>query len=1342
MHRLPSAIPAFTQLLRERIAVLDGAMGTLIQLERLGEADYRGQRFAGWSGKPLKGNNELLVLTRPDLIRDLHRRYLLAGADLIETNTFSATTIGQHDFFFPRHPGGRKDPAFFDAVVGDAFLRDLVREMNLTAARLAREAADRVAEETGRPRFVAGAIGPMPVTASLSPDVNDPGFRSVTFRQLRQAYAEQVRALIEGGVDLLLVETIFDTLNAKAALFAIQEVLEELGWPAASGAPSDASPASVARPEPAPATKTPPPGPANNSPPALAAGPLPLMISGTITDRSGRTLSGQTVEAFWNSVAHARPLTIGLNCALGPREMRPFAEELAALAPAFTCFYPNAGLPDPLSPTGFPETPESLAPQLAEWARAGWVNVVGGCCGTTPEHIRALAAAVRDLPPRRPPEIAPELRLSGLEPLTVRLNRPLADPAPAGAAPAASNLVLIGERTNVTGSPRFAKLVRAGQFDEAVAIARQQVENGAHLLDVNFDEALLDGEAAMRRFLQLLAAEPDVARVPVMIDSSRWAVIEAGLECLQGRGVVNSISLKEGEARFLEQARLIHRYGAAMVVMAFDERGQADSFERRIEVCARAYRLLTERAGIPPQDIIFDPNVLTVGTGIEEHANYAVDFFRATRWIKEHLPGARVSGGISNVSFSFRGHHVVREAMHSVFLYHALRAGLDLAIVNAGMLAVYEEIEPELRERVEDLLLNRRPDATERLLTWAEAHKARAAAAPGQVPAPPEDAAWRRGTVEERIEHALVKGIADFIEADVEEARRKYGRPLAVIEGPLMAGMNVVGDLFGAGKMFLPQVVKAARVMKKAVAYLQPFMEAEKQAASRPAGRVLLATVKGDVHDIGKNIVGVVLACNGYEVVDLGVMVPCEKILETARTRQVDVVGLSGLITPSLDEMVHVARELDREGFELPLLIGGATTSKAHTAVKIAPAYRQPVIHVLDASRAVPVVSGLLNPDQKPALVQEVRAEYERLRVQHQGRTERLLPLREARARAPRPDWATYTPPRPEFLGVRVLTTEPPSPAGPPQSSAGTPACIHFSLEELQPFVDWSPFFHAWELRGVFPNILDHPRYGEQARKLYEDARRLLEEILRQRRLTARGVYGFFPAHAVGDDVEVYADETRTRVLARFHFLRQQIEKGDTSPHWCLADFVSPRDPAPAAAPPPPDYLGAFAVTTGHGLRELVEQYRADHDDYRAILAEALADRLAEAFAEYLHKRAREDWGFGRAENLTPDELIAEKYRGIRPAAGYPACPDHSEKRTLWQLLQVETHTGIRLTESGAMWPGSSVSGLYFSHPRARYFAVGKLGRDQVEDYARRKGIPLDEAERWLGPYLAYEPAG
>jgi 5-methyltetrahydrofolate--homocysteine methyltransferase len=1390
MNRLLHSTDRLTRLLRDRIAILDGAMGTMIQQHKLAETDYRGARFADWKGKPLKGDIELLALSRPDLIAEIHRQYLLAGADLIETNTFSATTIGQHDFLFARPPAGRKDQAFFDEVVNDPGLHDLVTGINLTAARLARRVADEVANETGRPRFVAGALGPLPVTASLSPDVNDPAFRAVNFRQLHQAYAGQVRALIEGGVDLLLVETIFDTLNAKAALFAIQEVFEELGL---VPSPAGADPAS-GTPRHDPRTANPASG--LRSPASSEPRPLPLLISGTITDRSGRTLTGQTLEAFWNSVAHARPLAIGLNCALGPKEMRPFAGELARLAPAFTCYYPNAGLPDPLSPTGFPETPESLAPQLAEWARAGWLNIVGGCCGTTPAHIRALAGAVRDCPPRQPPVVRPDLRLSGLEPLTLRSVDPAA--AEADTTSAAQNFVIVGERTNVTGSPKFAKLILAGKYEEAVAIARQQVENGANLIDVNMDEALLDGVAAMTRFLHLIAAEPDIARVPVMIDSSKWGVIEAGLECLQGKGVVNSISLKEGEAKFLEQARRVRRHGAAVVVMAFDERGQADTFERRIEVCARAYRLLTTQAGFPPEDIVFDPNVLTVGTGIEEHANYAVDFIRATRWIKENLPRAKVSGGVSNVSFSFRGNNAVREAMHSAFLYHAIRAGLDMAIVNAGMLAVYEEIPADLRELVEDVLLNRRPDATERLIAHGSQLKARSGGAPADSPAVAagEDLAWRRGTVEQRLEHALVKGIADFVEADAEEARLKYGRPLAVIEGPLMAGMNVVGDLFGAGKMFLPQVVKSARVMKKAVACLQPFMEAGKQAGragAKVAGRVLLATVKGDVHDIGKNIVGVVLACNGYEVIDLGVMVPGEKILETARERRVDVIGLSGLITPSLDEMVHVARELERQDVQLPLLIGGATTSKAHTAVKIAPAYSQPVIHVLDASRAVPVVSCLLSPKQKPAFVAGVRDEYQRIRAQHAGQQTRLLDLATARARAPKFDWTVYTPPRPDFLGVRVLSTESsprwgetgsgsripearglrpeagnqmpdvgsqpstfdvrPSTLGwgetPSSPASASPAS--FALSDLTPLIDWTPFFHAWELRGVFPKILDHPKYGEQARKLYEDAQRLLDEIVSQRLLTARGVYGFFPANAVGEDVELYADETRSRVLARLHFLRQQIEKGESTPNWCLADFVAPKtlDPASGLRPPAsgagvptslPDYLGVFAVTSGHGLRELVELFKADHDDYRAILAEALADRLAEAFAEYLHKRAREDWGFGRAENLAPEQLLDEKYRGIRPAAGYPACPDHSEKRALWQLLEVERLAGIHLTENFAMWPGSSVSGLYFSHPDAKYFAVGKLGRDQVADYARRKGLSLAEAERWLGPNLGYEP--
>ncbi len=1279
---MTESIANLDRLLRQRIVLLDGAMGTMIQQRGLNEAAYRGNRFADWAGKPLKGNNELLQLTQPAVIEGIHRQYLLAGSDIIETNTFSATTIGQHDFLFAHHPAGRKDQEFFDQVTGDAGLRELAQEMNLAAARLARRAADAVANETGRPRFVAGAIGPMPVTASISPDVNDAGFRAVNFDQLCRAYREQVAALLEGGADLLLVETIFDTLNAKAALFAIQEVLAGRGAAPASG--------------------------------------IPVMVSGTITDRSGRTLTGQTVEAFLNSTSHVRPLTVGLNCALGPKEMRPFVEELVSFAPAYTCFYPNAGLPDPLSDTGFPETPESLAPQLREWAQRGWLNIVGGCCGTTPAHIRAIAEAVRDCAPRTVPVAEPHLRLSGLEALTIQSSES-AGGVSGGDDSAAQNFVMVGERTNVTGSPKFAKLILAGQFEEAVTVARQQVANGANLIDVNMDEGMLDGVAAMTRFMHLIAAEPDIARVPVMVDSSKWSVIEAGLKCLQGKGVVNSISLKEGEAKFLEQARLVRRYGAAVVVMAFDERGQADSFERRIKVCTRAYKLLTEQVGLPPEDIIFDPNVLTVGTGIEEHANYAVDFLRATRWIKENLPRAKVSGGISNVSFSYRGNNPVREAMHSAFLFHAIRAGLDMGIVNAGMLAVYDQVPKDLLELVEDVLLNRRPDATERLVAFGSQYKQK-----DKTAVATEELAWRRLAVEQRLEHALVKGIADFVEADAEEARQKYGRPLAVIEGPLMAGMNIVGDLFGAGKMFLPQVVKSARVMKKAVAYLEPFMAAEKQASGRSAGKVLLATVKGDVHDIGKNIVGVVLACNGYEILDLGVMVPCDKILQTAREGAVDIVGLSGLITPSLDEMAHVARELDRAGFTLPLLIGGATTSKAHTAVKIAPAYGQPVVHVLDASRAVPVVSGLLSAEQKPAYVLQVKVEYERIRAQHTGQQIRLLSLANARARAPKFDWSGEPPARPEFLGVRVLASEPTPGLRQPVSDV--------SLADLVPYIDWSPFFHAWELRGRFPRILEHEKYGEQARKLYDDARRLLEEIVSQRLLRPRGVYGFFAANSVGDDVELYTDDSRARVLARFHFLRQQTEKGDATPHWCLADFVAPKEGSAT------DFLGAFAVTSGHGLRELVEMFKADHDDYNAIMAEALADRLAEAFAEYLHKRVREDWGFGRAENLTTEQLIEEHYRGIRPAAGYPACPDHTEKQTLWQLLEVEQSAGIHLTENFAMWPGSSVSGLYFSHPESKYFAVGKLGLDQVADYARRKDLPPAEVERWLGPYLSYDP--
>lgn len=1268
------AAAALTNLLRQRIVLLDGAMGTVLQQLRLEETDFRGQRFGDWRGKPLKGNNELLQLTRPDIVTGIHRQYFAAGADIVETNTFSATTIGQHDFLFAHPPVGRKDQAFFEAVVTDPFLRETVKEMNLAAARVARQAADEIANQTGQPRFVAGALGPMPVTASISPEVNDPGFRSVNFDQLRRAYREQVEALLEGGVDLLLLETIFDTLNAKAALFAMEEVFEARGRR------------------------------------------LPILISGTITDRSGRTLTGQTVEAFWNSVAHAQPLAMGLNCALGPKEMRPFVEELVRLVPTFTCFYPNAGLPDPLSPTGFPETPESLAPQLADWVQRGWLNIVGGCCGTTPAHIQSIAAAVRDCAPRPLPVIAPALRLSGLEAFNVTPQ---------------INFVNIGERTNVAGSPRFKKLILDGQFEPALAIAQQQVEAGAQAIDVCMDEALLDGVAAMTRFLHLVASEPDIARVPVMVDSSKWEVIEAGLQCLQGKGIVNSISLKEGEARFVEQARRVRRYGAAVVVMAFDERGQADTFERKIEVCQRSYDLLTQTVGFAPDDIIFDPNVLTVGTGIEEHANYGVDFIRATRWIKQHLPGARVSGGVSNVSFSFRGNNAVREAMHSAFLFHAIQAGLDMAIVNAGMLAVYEEIPAELRERVEDVLLNRRPDATERLVTFGERLKQTA-----NDPDAPERAeqAWRNLPIAERLQHALVKGLDEFIESDAEEARQQLGQPLQVIEGPLMTGMNIVGDLFGSGKMFLPQVVKSARVMKKAVAYLQPFMEAGQQTSQRKAGRILLATVKGDVHDIGKNIVGVVLACNNYEVIDLGVMVPSEKILETARERAVDIIGLSGLITPSLDEMTHVAQEMERQGCKLPLLIGGATTSKAHTAIKIAPAYREAVVHVPDASRAVPIVSQLLNADQKPAFLQQLREDYERTRAHRAGRKETLLTLGQARANAPKLAYDDL--PRPEFTGVRVLGA-----AGDPDApSDAADARRNVSVADLVPFIDWTPFFHAWELRGVYPKIFQHEKHGEQARQLFADAQRLLERIVRENLLVARGVYGFFPANSVGDDVEVYANGTRRERRLTFCFLRQQIEKGDGTPNRCLADFIAPRSPE-VNGQPPNDHIGAFAVTAGLGAKELIADFKARHDDYNAIMAEALADRLAEAFAEFLHKRVREEWGYGRAERFSNEELIAEKYRGIRPAAGYPACPDHTEKAKIWELLAVERHAGIQLTEGFAMWPGASVSGLYFAHPESKYFAVGKLGKDQIEDHARRKGVPVAEDERWLGPWLAYTPA-
>ena len=1265
-------------LLRQRIVILDGAMGTMVQQYKLSEEQFRGARFAQHRAKHLKGNLELLQLTRPKVIEEIHTRYLAAGADIIETNTFSATTIGQHDFLFSgAPPNGRKDAEFFDQVVGDKELGTLVHEMNVAAAKIARAAAERVANQTSSARFVAGSLGPLPVTTSLSPDVNDPGFRAVTFDQVRRAYGQQVRGLLEGGIDLLFVETIFDTLNAKAAIFAIAEIFEELGRK------------------------------------------VPLLISGTITDLSGRTLTGQTVGAFLTSILHAEPLVVGLNCALGPTEMRPHVEEMARLAPCFTSAYPNAGLPDPLSPTGFPETPESMAPQLREWAASGWLNIIGGCCGTTPDHIRAIAEAVRDCPPRKLPrwegplrpdgrepgdrdaKAPPTLHLSGLEALDVTPD---------------FGFLVIGERTNITGSPRFSKLILAGDFEGALAVARHQVEGGANILDVNMDEGMIDSEATMTRFLRLIGSEPDITRLPIMIDSSKWSVIEAGLRCIQGKGVVNSISLKAGEEEFLRQARFVRRYGAAVIVMAFDERGQADTFARKIEICARAYRLLTEQLDFPPNDIIFDPNILTIATGIEEHNEYANAFIEATRWIKANLPGARVSGGVSNISFSFRGNNTVREAMHAAFLYHAIRAGLDMAIVNAGQLAVYEEIDPELRELVENALFNRRPDATERLVDFAETVKSK-----GKVAA--KDETWRSAPVEERLSHALVKGIVDYIEADTEEARQNAARPLDVIEGPLMAGMSVVGDLFGSGKMFLPQVVKSARVMKKAVAHLLPFMEAEKAEGAKPRGRIVMATVKGDVHDIGKNIVGIVLQCNNYEVIDLGVMVPTEKILEAARTRQADIIGLSGLITPSLDEMVHVAQEMERQQFGLPLLIGGATTSRAHTAVKIAPHYRESVVHVHDASRAVGVVSTLLNPDARLKFDATTRSDYERLRKDHadRSREKKMLTLGHAQANRLTIDWSSYEPPKPDFLGARPVASN---------SGSGV---LPVSLATLVTYIDWSPFFHAWELRGRYPAILDDEIVGKQARELFADAQKLLERIVSEKLLTARGVYAFWPANSLGDDVEIYRDDSRSEVIKRFYFLRQQMQKPSGQPNYCLADFIAPKDSRVR------DYLGGFAVTAGIGADELSKQFQSEQDDYSAILTKALADRLAEAFAEYLHREARIAWGFGKSESLLKEDFIRERYRGIRPAPGYPASPDHVEKRTLFDLLQTEQNTGITLTESFAMHPGASVSGLYFSHPESRYFAVGKIERDQARDYAARKGESLGEVEKWLSPNLNYQ---
>jgi len=1219
-------------LLADRILVLDGAMGTMIQRHELEEADFRGHRFADW-GRDLKGNNDLLTLTRPEVISAIHQEFLAAGADIIETNTFNSTAISQADYC----------------------MEGLVRELNESGARLARAAADDWSAQTpDQPRFVAGVLGPTNRTATMSPDVNDPGFRNITFDGLVAAYDEAVCGLMAGGADILMVETSFDTLNAKAAIYAMLTRFEAAGRS------------------------------------------LPVMVSGTITDASGRTLSGQTPEAFWNSIAHARPIAAGFNCAFGADGLRPHVQDIARVATTHVSVHPNAGLPNAFGE--YDETPEDLAAEIGAFAREGIVNMVGGCCGTTPAHIQAMAEAVRGIAPRVVPAPKPVCRLSGLEPMEI-----------GGEA----GFVNVGERTNVAGSALFAKLIREGDFDASLDIARQQVANGAQIIDVNMDDAMLDGKEAMVRFLRLAAGETDIARVPVMVDSSDFSIIEAGLKCIQGKGVVNSISLKEGEAPFIEQARQVLRFGAAVVVMAFDEKGQADSFERKVGICTRAYRILTEEVGFPPEDIIFDPNIFAVATGIAEHNNYGVDFIEATRAIKAKLPGAHVSGGVSNFSFSFRGFNAVREAMHSVFLYHAVAAGMDMGIVNAGQLMVYDDIPEELKERVEDVTLNRREDATERLLEIAERYRE------GSAKAAKADLSWREGTVAERLSHALVKGINDFIVADAEEARLACERPIEVIEGPLMDGMNVVGDLFGSGQMFLPQVVKSARVMKQAVAHLIPFIEAEKAASGGggPKGRVVIATVKGDVHDIGKNIVTVVLQCNNFEVIDLGVMVPYDRILETAREQEADMIGLSGLITPSLTEMASVAQEMERDGFSVPLLIGGATTSKVHTAVKIAPNYSGPVIHVLDASRAVGVAQNLVSDTHKEPFTEGIAEEYAKIRTDFQaGDGEaRLLRLEAARANRVEIDWAAYKPTPPGETGIRAFN--------------------HYDLAELTEFIDWSPFFQTWELRGRYPAILEDAKQGEAARGLFKDAQAMLAKIIEERWLTARAVIGLWPANAVGDDVELYADAGRDEVLETVHFLRQQMKK-TRGPNMCLADFVAPK------ATGVEDFMGAFAVTAGHGCAERAAAFEAKHDDYDSILLKALADRLAEAFAERLHSRVRREfWGYAADEALSNEQLIAEKYAGIRPAPGYPACPDHSEKPALFALLAARQNAGMTLTESFAMQPAASVSGYYIGHRDARYFGLGSIGRDQVADYALRKGITVSEAERLLAQNLAYDPA-
>ena len=1227
----PDRTAELRALLERRILILDGAMGTMIQSHKLDESGYRGERFADWK-TDLKGNNDLLSLSRPEIITAIHHAYLEAGADIIETNTFNSNAPSLADYR----------------------MEALAYDLNASAAALARAAADEwSARSPEHPRYVAGVLGPTSKTASISPDVNDPGFRNITFDELAAAYTESARGLIDGGVDLILLETIFDTLNAKAAIFAVETEFARRGQR------------------------------------------LPMLISGTITDQSGRTLTGQTPEAFWNSVRHARPLTVGLNCALGAKLMRPYIEELARCADTWLCCYPNAGLPNPLSDTGYDETPDYTSSLLREFAESGFLNIVGGCCGTTPAHIRAISAAVADLPPRKVPEIGSRTRLSGLEPLNIGKD---------------SLFVNVGERTNVTGSKAFARLILAGDYANALDVARQQVENGAQVIDVNMDEAMLDSQAAMVTFLNLIASEPDISRVPVMIDSSKWAVIEAGLKCVQGKSVVNSVSLKEGEEAFVRQATLAHRYGAAVVVMAFDEQGQADTLARRKDICRRAYDILTGQVGFAPEDIIFDPNIFAVATGLEEHNSYGVDFIEATRWLRANFPDVQVSGGVSNLSFSFRGNDAVREAMHTAFLYHAIEAGMTMGIVNAGQLGVYAEIPKDLLERVEDVILNRRPDATERLVSFAETVK-------GGARRTEEDLAWRSLSVEERLAHGLVQGITTWVVEDTEEARRKYERPIQVIEGPLMDGMNIVGDLFGAGKMFLPQVVKSARVMKQAVAHLVPYIEAEKAASGdvKPKGRIVVATVKGDVHDIGKNIVAVVLQCNNYEVINLGVMVPAQKILQAARDAEADIIGLSGLITPSLEEMAHVAQEMEREGFGVPLLIGGATTSRTHTAVKIAPRFSGTVIYVPDASRSVGVCANLLSEDSREGYIAEVRADYKRIRAQHAAKKGQapMVTLQEARANASKLDWTNYVPPVPRLTDRREFRG--------------------YDLAEIARYIDWSPFFQVWDLAGPYPKILEDPVVGESARAVLRDAQSMLDRVIREKWLTANGVFVIAPANSVGDDIEVYTDESRREVAAVFHMLRQQSRKAEDRFNLCLADFVAPK------ASGVRDYLGGFAVTAGLGCDARVAAFEAAHDDYNAIMLKALADRLAEAFAELMHMRVRRDfWGYAANEDLSSDALVAERYRGIRPAPGYPACPDHTEKGTLFDLLRAPV-IGMTLTDSYAMLPAASVSGFYFSHPQARYFAVGKIDRDQVEDYARRKRADLAKIERWLAPALVYD---